>query len=87
MQLSVTIWLCIHVCVYIYIYIYTHTHTHKLQLSATNSDTYKGVAFNWVVQYWLHLQLLEASKYCESKGVILKGDLPIGVDHDSVDAW
>ena len=33
------------------------------------------------------LKLLVASKYCESKGVILKGDLPIGVDHDSVDAW
>lgn len=58
-----------------------------MQLSSPKSELYKGVAFYWCVQYWLHLQLLEASKYCEQKGVALKGDLPIGIDHDSVDAW
>jgi len=57
------------------------------QLSAPDSDLYKGISFYWVVQYWLHLQLKEASEYCQSKGVVLKGDLPIGIDHDSVDAW
>jgi 4-alpha-glucanotransferase len=41
----------------------------------------------YVYVYMCGLKLLVASMYCESKGVILKGDLPIGVDHDSVDAW
>lgn len=58
-----------------------------VQLSSPGSDLYKGVAYHWVVQYWLHLQLREASEYCGAKGVALKGDLPIGIDHDSVDAW
>lgn len=37
------------------------------------------VARVYFTQYHLHLQLLEASKYAESLGVALKGDLPIGV--------
>ena len=39
------------------------------------------------VQYHLHIQLLEARDYAHSKGVIFKGDLPIGVSRTSVDAW
>ncbi|KAL8172220.1 hypothetical protein V2J09_024024 [Rumex salicifolius] len=34
-----------------------------------------------------NLQLKEASEYARQKGVILKGDLPIGVGRDSVDTW
>jgi len=33
------------------------------------------------------LQLSEASEYAREKGVVLKGDLPIGVDRNSVDTW
>lgn len=29
----------------------------------------------------------EAAEYARKKGVILKGDLPIGVDRNSVDTW
>lgn len=29
----------------------------------------------------------EAAEYARNKGVILKGDLPIGVDRNSVDTW
>ena len=39
------------------------------------------------VQYHLHIQLKEAVEYAHSKGVILKGDLPIGVSRTSADAW
>lgn len=38
-------------------------------------------------QYHLHVQLKEASKYAEKKGVGIKGDLPIGVNPRSVDSW
>ena len=39
------------------------------------------------VQYHLNRQLKEARDYAHSLGVILKGDLPIGVSRTSVDAW
>lgn len=39
------------------------------------------------VQYILHTQFIEACEYARSKGVVLKGDIPIGVCHDSVETW
>ena len=36
-------------------------------------------------QYLLHQQLKAAADYARSKGVVLKGDLPIGVNRDSVE--
>lgn len=39
------------------------------------------------VQYLLHVQLTEAVTYCHQLGVAIKGDIAIGVAHDSVDAW
>ena len=37
------------------------------------------------LQYHLHLQLKDAADYARSKGVVLKGDVPIGVNRDSVE--
>ena len=39
----------------------------------------------YYVQYHLHRQLKGAADYARSKGVSLKGDLPIGVYRDSVE--
>ncbi len=39
------------------------------------------------VQYYLDKQLRETHKYLNSKGVILKGDIPIGITPMSVEAW
>lgn len=50
----------------------------------SHSDAVRYVCY---IQYLLHTQLIEASEYARSKGVILKGDVPIGVCYDSVDAW
>ena len=41
----------------------------------------------YYVQYHLHRQLKGAADYARSKGVSLKGDLPIGVYRDSVETW
>lgn len=41
----------------------------------------------YFTQYLLHVQLLDAANYVHSKGLILKGDIPIGISHDSVEAW
>ena len=45
------------------------------------------VGFHCYVQYHLHLQLSEVCRYAHAHGVVLKGDLPIGVSRTSADAW
>uniref|UniRef100_A0A6N2L3A0 4-alpha-glucanotransferase n=1 Tax=Salix viminalis TaxID=40686 RepID=A0A6N2L3A0_SALVM len=45
------------------------------------------IRFHYYIQFHLHAQLTEAAEYARNKGVILKGDLPIGVDRNSVDTW
>lgn len=39
------------------------------------------------IQYYLDLQLRDARNYAHSKGVAIKGDIPIGVTPHSVEAW
>ena len=46
-----------------------------------------AVDFWCFVQYHLDAQLSEVCKYAHSKGVVLKGDLPIGISRTSADAW
>ena len=57
------------------------------KLSAPGSRTYKEVALHYFIQYHLHLQLKEAADYAHKKGVVLKGDIPIGIYRYGCDAW
>ncbi|XP_022874044.1 4-alpha-glucanotransferase DPE2-like isoform X1 [Olea europaea var. sylvestris] len=57
------------------------------KLVSKDSLHYDIVCFHYYIQYHLHMQLSEASEYARKKGVVLKGDLPIGVDRNSVDTW
>ncbi len=41
----------------------------------------------YFIQFLLHKQFSEAKKYAHENGVSLKGDIPIGINRDSVDAW
>ena len=43
--------------------------------------------YNYFLQFHLDRQLRDACEYAHSRGVVLKGDIPIGVGRDSVDAW
>jgi 4-alpha-glucanotransferase len=43
--------------------------------------------FYCFLQYILQLQFAEVAAYARSCGVVLKGDLPIGVNRHSVDTW
>lgn len=45
------------------------------------------IQFVYFQQYHLDKQLRHARAHALSKGVILKGDIPIGVSRDSADAW
>jgi 4-alpha-glucanotransferase len=56
-------------------------------LAAPDSPTYDSVAFHYFLQYHLHLQLREATDYAHRRGVILKGDIAIGVCRSGCDAW
>jgi 4-alpha-glucanotransferase len=57
------------------------------QLASPDSPKYDAVAFYYFVQFHLHLQLREATEYARGRGVILKGDIPIGVCRNGCDAW
>ncbi len=45
------------------------------------------IGFYFFIQYHLHCQLSEAVAYAHKKGVVLKGDIPIGIYRHGVDAW
>ena len=57
------------------------------QLADSKSKTYSEIAFFYFVQYHLHLQLKAATDYAHAHGVVLKGDIPIGVYRFGADAW
>ena len=52
-----------------------------------DDETRSEMQFHFFLQFHLHCQLLEAADYCRSRGIALKGDIPIGISPDSVDAW
>jgi 4-alpha-glucanotransferase len=45
------------------------------------------IALHYFIQFHLHLQLREAAEYVHSKGLILKGDIAIGVSPHGSDVW
>ena len=49
-------------------------------LSNPRTKAYKEVKFFYFLQYVLNKQMQEAHEYAKEKGVILKGDIPIGVN-------
>lgn len=58
-----------------------------LALSNEKSKDYDAIAVNYYVQFLLHKQLKDAADYAREKGVIMKGDIPIGISRNSCDAW
>ena len=48
---------------------------------------YDSIAVHYFTQYHLHLQLKAATAYAHENGIMIKGDLPIGISRNSVDAW
>ncbi len=56
-------------------------------LAASPSDAVDEISINYFIQYHLHLQLKEATEYAHANGIIVKGDIPIGIYRHSCDAW
>ena len=59
----------------------------KAKAAKYEKEHTEAVAYNYFVQYHLSKQLREARDYAHSRGVVLKGDIPIGISRTSVDAW
>lgn len=56
-------------------------------LSSATTTAYRQVEFYYFVQYILNRQMEAVHDYARSKGVILKGDIPIGVNRYGCDVW
>ena len=52
-------------------------------LAKSNND----VAFHYFVQFHLHRQLQDATAHIHAAGLVLKGDIAIGVHRHGADAW
>jgi 4-alpha-glucanotransferase len=58
-----------------------------LRLVSPAQKQYDEIAVHYFIQYHLHLQLKEATAYAHQNGIAVKGDIPIGIYRNSVDAW
>lgn len=52
-----------------------------------NADAAEQIRLTYYAQFLLYSQMKEAHDYARSKGVLLKGDIPIGVCRAAVDVW
>ena len=57
------------------------------KLSGTAQKHFDGIGLYYFIQFHLHVQLKDATAYAHANGVIVKGDIPIGVNRYSCDAW
>lgn len=56
-------------------------------LTNPRTKAYKEVEFFYFVQFVLNTQMKAAHEHAMAKGVILKGDIPIGVNRFGCDVW
>ena len=56
-------------------------------LAQSDFSVKNSLQITYFTQYLLHLQLTKAKEYAHKNKVILKGDIPIGVNRNSVEAW
>ena len=56
-------------------------------LCSKQSSSYKEIAVYYYLQFHLHNQLTKVRNYCYSRGIVLKGDIPIGISKVSIEAW
>lgn len=57
------------------------------RLCSPENEAYPEIALNYYIQYVLDSQFRDVTDYARLNGVVLKGDLPIGVNRHSVEVW
>jgi 4-alpha-glucanotransferase len=58
-----------------------------LALANPKHPHHEHIAVHYFIQYHLDKQLREAIDYAHSKGIAIKGDIPIGISPNSIEAW
>ncbi len=58
-----------------------------MALTCEESKFFKEISIHYYIQFHLHKQLSYIREYANSKQIILKGDIPIGINKNSVEAW
>ena len=57
------------------------------QFIDTDKEASEQTAFYCYLQFKLHEQMCAVHRHAREKGIILKGDIPIGISRNSVPAW
>lgn len=59
----------------------------KAKIDQFISEHKYDINYVYYIQFFLDRQMREVRDYAHSKGVAIKGDIPIGISRTSVDAW
>jgi 4-alpha-glucanotransferase len=65
----------------------TYTLEQVDSMATPGGPDYDDLRYHWFVQFHLHRQFKAAADHVRSRGIALKGDLPIGVAPESVEVW
>lgn len=65
----------------------TFDETRILEMSTPGSAEWDDIAVHYFIQYHLDKQLQEVTDHARKNGIVLKGDIPIGISPNSVEAW
>ncbi|MDD7633287.1 MAG: 4-alpha-glucanotransferase [Parabacteroides sp.] len=57
------------------------------ELCRPSHEAWPAISCAYLLQYLLDKQFRAVSTFARNHGIVLKGDLPIGVDRNSVEAW
>lgn len=57
------------------------------KLCSPTSKAWDDIAIHYFIQYHLDKQMREAAEHAREQGIVLKGDIPIGISPNSVEAW
>lgn len=57
------------------------------KLCDEKNEAWPELSFTFFLQFILHTQFKSVSDYARKNGIVLKGDLPIGVNRNSVEVW
>ena len=57
------------------------------KLVSPKNRCYPDIAVHYFIQFHAHKQLSESVAYARGNSIVLKGDIPIGISPNSVEAW
>jgi 4-alpha-glucanotransferase len=64
-----------------------HENFQKINIAKFELKHAKSLQFYCFLQYHAHKQMKAASEYARKNGIVLKGDIPIGIARNSVETW